>query len=110
MFIGMTLSYTFQRLAYKFDDKNNTLIEYWLDNSVFGNKAMRTQDYYLINPFQSKPAFNSLAEDISGFITACSGFFTKSALSKNQGRTNGILGGAVADPCRQIRTHKLGRF
>ncbi|MDN5802492.1 MAG: hypothetical protein L0H34_08350, partial [Psychrobacter sp.] len=36
MMIGMTLSYTFQRLAYKFDDKNNTLIEYWLDNSVFG--------------------------------------------------------------------------
>ena len=28
MFVGMTLSYTFQRLAFKFDDKNNTLIEY----------------------------------------------------------------------------------
>ncbi|WP_201614583.1 hypothetical protein [Psychrobacter sp. JCM 18902] len=96
MMIGMTLSYTFQRLAYKYDDKRNVLIEYWLDNSVFGNKAMRTQDYSLINPFQSKPDFNSLAEDISGFITACSGFFTKSALSKNQDRTNGILGGAVA--------------
>ncbi|MGP5519140.1 toxin VasX, partial [Psychrobacter celer] len=43
MMIGMTLSYVFQRLAFKFDDKNNTLIEYWLDNSVFGNKAMRGQ-------------------------------------------------------------------
>lgn len=96
MMIGLSLSYSFQRLAYKYDDKRNVLIEYWLDNSVFGNKAMRTQDYSLINPFQSRPAFNSLAEDISGFITACSGFFTKSALSKNQGRTNGILGGAVA--------------
>lgn len=42
MMIGMTLSYVFQRLAFKFDDKNNTLIEYWLDNSVFGNKAMET--------------------------------------------------------------------
>lgn len=96
MMIGLSLSYSFQRLAYKFDDKNNTLIEYWLDNSVFGHKAMRTQDYYLINPFQEKPAFNSLADDISGFITACSGFFARSALSKNHGRTNGILGGAVA--------------
>lgn len=96
MLIGLSLSYTFQRLAYKYDDKQNVLIEYWLDNSVFGNKAMRTQDYSLINPFQSKPAFNSLAEDISGFITACSGFFAKSALNKNHGRSNGILGGAVA--------------
>ena len=96
MMIGLSLSYSFQRLAYKYDDKQNVLIEYWLDNSVFGNQAMRGQDYYLINPFQSKPAFNSLAEDISGFITACSGFFARSALSKNHGRTNGILGGAVA--------------
>ncbi|WP_350617369.1 hypothetical protein, partial [Pseudomonas sp. HY7a-MNA-CIBAN-0227] len=71
MFVGMTLSYVFQRLAYKYDDKNNTLIEYWLDNSVFGHKAMRGQDYYLINPFQSKSPFNSLEQDISGFITAC---------------------------------------
>ena len=54
MFVGMTLSYTFQRLAYKYDDKNNTLIEYWLDNSVFGHKAMRGKDYYLINPFQDQ--------------------------------------------------------
>ncbi|WP_367106402.1 hypothetical protein [uncultured Psychrobacter sp.] len=96
MLIGLSLSYTFQRLAYKYDDKQNVLIEYWLDNSVFGHKAMRTQDYSLINPFQSKPAFSSLAEDISGFITACSGFFARSVLSKNQGRSNGILGGAAA--------------
>lgn len=96
MMIGLSLSYSFQRLAYKYDDKQNVLIEYWLDNSVFGHKAMRTQNYSLINPFQSKPAFNSLAEDISGFITACSGFFSKSILSKNQGRSNGILGGAAA--------------
>lgn len=96
MMIGLSLSYSFQRLAYKYDDKKNTLIEYWLDNSVFGHKAMRGQDYYLINPFQTKPAFNSLAEDISGFITACSGFFSKSALSKNQGRSSGILGNAAA--------------
>lgn len=96
MMIGLSLSYSFQRLAYKYDDKKNTLIEYWLDNSVFGHKAMRGQDYYLINPFQTKPAFNSLAEDISGFISACSGFFSKSALSKNQGRSSGILGNAAA--------------
>ncbi|WP_201593138.1 toxin VasX [Psychrobacter sp. Pi2-51] len=96
MMIGLSLSYSFQRLAYKYDDKQNVLIEYWLDNSVFGNQAMRGQDYYLINPFQTQPVFNSLAEDISGFITACSGFFAKSTLSKNHGRTNGILGGAVA--------------
>ncbi|MGO1475377.1 MAG: hypothetical protein ACTHWC_10930, partial [Psychrobacter sp.] len=86
MMIGMTLSYTFQRLAYKFDDKNNTLIEYWLDNSVFGHKAMRTQDYYLINPFQEKPAFNSLADDISGFITACTLFLANNRLQTFQGR------------------------
>ena len=86
MMIGMTLSYTFQRLAYKFDDKNNTLIEYWLDNSVFGDKAMRTQDYYLINPFQEKPAFNSLADDISGFITACTLFLANNRLQTFQGR------------------------
>ena len=85
LMIGMTLSYTFQRLAYKFDDKNNTLIEYWLDNSVFGNKAMRTQDYFLINPFQSKPAFNSLAEDISGFITASTLFLANNRLQTFQG-------------------------
>lgn len=82
MMLGLSLSYSFQRLAYKYDDKKNTLIEYWLDNSVFGHKAMRGQDYYLINRFQTKLAFNSLTEDISGFITACSGFFAKSALSK----------------------------
>ncbi|WP_207804112.1 hypothetical protein [Psychrobacter sp. JCM 18903] len=80
MFVGMTLSYTFQRLAYKFDDKNNTLIEYWLDNSVFGHKAMRGQDYYLINPFQSKSPFNSLEQDISGFITACTFFLANNRL------------------------------
>lgn len=85
MFVGMTLSYTFQRLAYKFDDKNNTLIEYWLDNSVFGNKAMKTQDYSLINPFQTKPAFNSLAEDISGFITASTLFLANNRLQTFQG-------------------------
>ena len=85
MMIGMTLSYTFQRLAYKFDDKNNTLIEYWLDNSVFGHKAMKTKDYYLINPFQEKPAFNSLAEDISGFITACTLFLANNRLQTFQG-------------------------
>ena len=96
MMIGLSLSYSFQRLAYKYDDKQNVLIEYWLDNSVFGNKTMRTQDYSLINPFQSNPTFNSLAEDISGFITACSGFFARSTLSKNQGRSNSILGDAVA--------------
>ncbi len=80
MFVGMTLSYTFQRLAYKYDDKNNTLIEYWLDNSVFGHKAMRGKDYYLINPFQDKPAFNSLEQDISGFITACTFFLANNRL------------------------------
>lgn len=85
MMIGMTLSYTFQRLAFKFDDKNNTLIEYWLDNSVFGHKAMRGQDYYLINPFQTKPAFNSLADDISGFITACTLFLANNRLQTFQG-------------------------
>ncbi|MEN2750594.1 hypothetical protein AAIR29_02995 [Psychrobacter sp. FBL11] len=85
MFIGMTLSYTFQRLAFKFDDKQNVLIEYWLDNSVFGNKAMRTQDYFLINPFQSKPDFNSLAEDISGFITASTLFLANNRLQTFQG-------------------------
>jgi hypothetical protein len=86
MMIGMSLSYIFQRLAFKFDDKNNTLIEYWLDNSVFGHKAMRGQDYYLINPFQTKPAFNSLAEDISGFITACTLFLANNRLQTFQGR------------------------
>ena len=85
MFVGMTLSYTFQRLAYKFDDKNNTLIEYWLDNSVFGHKAMRGQDYYLINPFQSKSPFNSLEQDISGFITACTFFLANNRLQTFQG-------------------------
>ena len=85
MFVGMTLSYTFQRLAYKFDDKNNTLIEYWLDNSVFGHKAMRGQDYYLLNPFQGKPAFNSLEQDISGFITACTLFLANNRLQTFQG-------------------------
>ncbi|MGP5065654.1 toxin VasX [Psychrobacter alimentarius] len=85
MFVGMTLSYTFQRLAYKFDDKNNTLIEYWLDNSVFGHKAMRGQDYYLINPFQSKSPFNSLEQDISGFITACTLFLANNRLQTFQG-------------------------
>ena len=86
MFVGMTLSYVFQRLAFKFDDKNNTLIEYWLDNSVFGHKTMRGQDYYLINPFQTQPAFNSLAEDISGFITACTLFLANNRLQTFQGR------------------------
>ncbi|HCT74006.1 MULTISPECIES: toxin VasX [Psychrobacter] len=85
MFVGMTLSYTFQRLAYKFDDKNNTLIEYWLDNSVFGHKAMRGQDYYLINPFQLKSPFNSLEQDISGFITACTLFLANNRLQTFQG-------------------------
>lgn len=85
MMIGMTLSYTFQRLAYKFDDKNNTLIEYWLDNSVFGHKAMRGQDYYLINPFQDKSPFNSLEQDISGFITACTFFLANNRLQTFQG-------------------------
>jgi len=86
MFVGMTLSYTFQRLAFKFDDKNNTLIEYWLDNSVFGHKAMKTKDYYLINPFQSKSPFNSLEQDISGFITACTLFLANNRLQTFQGR------------------------
>lgn len=85
MVIGMSLSYIFQRLAYKYDDKNNTLIEYWLDNSVFGNKAMRGQDYYLINPFQSKSPFNSLEQDISGFITACTFFLANNRLQTFQG-------------------------
>ncbi|WP_025651826.1 MULTISPECIES: hypothetical protein [Psychrobacter] len=85
MFVGMTLSYVFQRLAYKYDDKNNTLIEYWLDNSVFGHKAMRGQDYYLINPFQSKSPFNSLEQDISGFITACTFFLANNRLQTFQG-------------------------
>ncbi|MGP5492981.1 toxin VasX, partial [Psychrobacter celer] len=99
MMIGMTLSYVFQRLAFKFDDKNNTLIEYWLDNSVFGNKAMRGQDYYLINPFQDKAAFNSLEQDISGFVTACTSFLATNRLQTFYGNvmvenkpeeTNGI--------------------
>lgn len=81
----MTLSYVFQRLAYKYDDKNNTLIEYWLDNSVFGHKAMRGQDYYLINPFQLKSPFNSLEQDISGFITACTFFLANNRLQTFQG-------------------------
>ena len=85
MMIGMTLSYVFQRLAYKYDDKNNTLIEYWLDNSVFGHKAMRGQDYYLTNPFQSKSPFNSLEQDISGFITACTFFLANNRLQTFQG-------------------------
>jgi len=85
MFVGMTLSYVFQRLAYKYDDKNNTLIEYWLDNSVFGHKAMRTKDYYLINPFQTKPAFVNLEQDISGFITACTLFLANNRLQTFQG-------------------------
>ena len=85
MFVGMTLSYVFQRLAYKYDDKNNTLIEYWLDNSVFGHKAMRGQDYYLINPFQSKSPFNSLEQDISGFITASTLFLANNRLQTFQG-------------------------
>lgn len=85
MFVGMTLSYVFQRLAYKYDDKNNTLIEYWLDNSVFGHKAMRGQGYYLINPFQGKPAFNSLEQDISGFITACTFFLATNRLQTFKG-------------------------
>ncbi|MGP4120764.1 toxin VasX [Psychrobacter aquimaris] len=85
MMVGMTLSYVFQRLAYKYDDKNNTLIEYWLDNSVFGHKAMRGQDYYLINPFQSKLPFNSLEQDISGFITACTFFLANNRLQTFQG-------------------------
>lgn len=85
MFVGMTLSYTFQRLAYKYDDKNNTLIEYWLDNSVFGHKAMRGQDYYLINPFQSNSPFNSLEQDISGFITACTLFLANNRLQTFRG-------------------------
>jgi len=84
--ISMTLSYSFQRLAFKFDDKNNTLVEYWLDNSVFGHKAMRGQDYYLINPFQDKPPFNSLEQDISGFITACTFFLANNRLQTFQGR------------------------
>ncbi|SLJ84299.1 toxin VasX [Psychrobacter sp. DAB_AL43B] len=86
MFVGMTLSYVFQRLAFKFDDKNNTLIEYWLDNSVFGHKAMRGQDYYLINPFQTQSAFISLEQDISGFITACTLFLANNRLQTFQGR------------------------
>ncbi|MGP5662663.1 toxin VasX, partial [Psychrobacter celer] len=99
MMIGMTLSYVFQRLAFKFDDKNNILIEYWLDNSVFGNKAMRGQDYYLINPFQDKPALNSLEQDISGFVTACTFFLATNRLQTFYGNvmvenkpeeTNGI--------------------
>ena len=85
MFVGMTLSYVFQRLAYKYDDKNNTLIEYWLDNSVFGHKAMRGQDYYLINPFQSNSPFNSLEQDISGFITACTLFLANNRLQTFRG-------------------------
>lgn len=85
MMIGMSLSYIFQRLAFKFDDKNNTLIEYWLDNSVFGHKAMRGKDYYLINPFQDKPPFNSLEQDISGFITACTFFLANNRLQTFQG-------------------------
>lgn len=85
MFVGMTLSYVFQRLAYKYDDKNNTLIEYWLDNSVFGHKAMRGEDYYLINPFQLNSPFNSLEQDISGFITACTFFLANNRLQNFQG-------------------------
>ncbi|WP_201595112.1 toxin VasX [Psychrobacter vallis] len=85
MMIGMTLSYVFQRLAYKCDDKNNTLIEYWLDNSVFGHKAMRGQNYYLINPFQTQPAFVNLEQDISGFITACTLFLANNRLQTFQG-------------------------
>ncbi|MCG3808688.1 hypothetical protein I3252_04220 [Psychrobacter sp. Ps4] len=86
MFVGMTLSYVFQRLAYKYDDKKNTLMEYWLDNSVFGHKAMKTKDYYLINPFQSKLPFNSLEQDVSGFITACTLFLANNRLQTFQGR------------------------
>ena len=88
MFVGMTLSYVFQRLAYKYDDKNNTLIEYWLDNSVFGHKAMRGKDYYLINPFQLNSPFNSLEQDISGFITACTFFLANNRLQTFQGNVH----------------------
>ena len=88
MFVGMTLSYVFQRLAYKYDDKNNTLIEYWLDNSVFGHKAMRGEDYYLINPFQLNSPFNSLEQDISGFITACTFFLANNRLQTFQGNVH----------------------
>ena len=88
MMIGMSLSYSFQRLAYKYDDKQNVLIEYWLDNSVFGHKAMRGEDYYLINPFQLNSPFNSLEQDISGFITACTFFLANNRLQTFQGNVH----------------------
>lgn len=47
---------------------------------------MRGQDYYLINPFQTQPAFNSLADDISGFITASTLFLANNRLQTFQGR------------------------
>ena len=60
---------------------------------------MRGKDYYLINPFQDKPAFNSLEQDISGFITACTFFLANNRLQTFYGNvmvenkpkeTNGI--------------------
>ncbi|MGP5519169.1 hypothetical protein ACTXNA_13225, partial [Psychrobacter celer] len=57
------------------------------------------QDYYLINPFQDKAAFNSLEQDISGFVTACTSFLATNRLQTFYGNvmvenkpeeTNGI--------------------
>lgn len=86
MLVGLALSYTFQRLAYKFDDKQNTLIEYWLDNGVFGRHAMRTDDYYLLNPFQPSPPFNSLQADLSGFVSATTAFIATNRLQTFRGK------------------------
>ncbi|MGP9687780.1 hypothetical protein ACT3TH_01300 [Psychrobacter sp. AOP22-C1-C5] len=39
----------------------------------------------MINPFQDKPPFNSLEQDISGFITACTLFLANNRLQTFQG-------------------------
>ena len=101
MMVGLSLSYGFQRLAYKYDDKQNTLIEYWLDSSIFGNHNMQGQGYKDLNPFKT---FTSLAEDISGFVTACTSFVASSELSQDPITNNsGILGFTASNVLNNIK-------
>ncbi|MCH1781866.1 toxin VasX [Psychrobacter glaciei] len=101
MMVGLSLSYGFQRLAYKYDDKQNTLIEYWLDSSIFGSHNMQGQGYKDLNPFKT---FTSLAEDISGFVTACTSFVASSELSQDPiTNNNGILGFTASNVLNNIK-------
>ena len=102
MMVGFALSYAFQRLAYKYDDKKNLLIEYWLDSSVFGNKRLQSAEYDGLNPFVNR-AFKNLEQDISGFITACSKFSAQSELDKGKMDPAASLGFKIYQVMDRIR-------